>query len=272
MLCLGKKCGLGTGANGALSGVAGMTTTINQVSTTALGTAAGSAVVLGSATGFQVGQAILLHQTQGVGAGNWELQAITALAGTTATTSGPLKNTYVAGAQAVVVPQYTTVNLPATSVLNAPAWNGSVGGILTFMANGAVTVTGSIDMKGQGFRGPNHTSGCFPGLAPNLRSAACVFTNGFAGESSAGPSVASLQSGNNGAANGAGGGGGSKGQDCSGGGGGSYGTLGGTGATGTVGCRRDRGARRRAARRAGRGGRFDLDVLPGRRWRRRRAG
>ena len=69
--------------------------------------------------------------------------------------------------------------------LTAPAWNGATGGLLTFLANGAVTLAGVVDMGGKGFRGADHSGACFPGPLPN-RYPACAYSNGFYGESASG--------------------------------------------------------------------------------------
>ena len=138
-LCRGSKCGLGSGSGGPIEVKAGMTLTINTVSTSVAGTAGATTMTFTSGVGFAPGNSLLIHQSQGTNAGVWELQTLTGLAGSTATVGTKLKNTYTAGAQAVLVPEFTTVAVDATAVLNAPAWNGGSGGILAFMANGAVS-------------------------------------------------------------------------------------------------------------------------------------
>ena len=229
-LCGGGKCGLGSGGDGPLAVPAAMTRTVNTVATAATGAKDGSTLTLASATGFAAGQVVFVHQTQGTGAGNHELNRIADLAGTTATLANPLRNTYAAGAQAVAVPQYTTVSVAATGTLLAPAWDGTKGGILVFQASGAVTIDGTVSMNGRGFRGGGDAINCYP-MAPS-----CNVNHGRYGESMTGTSTFSVQDANGfGGNNGSGGGGGTRGQDCAAGGGGSYGTIGTTGATGTLG-------------------------------------
>jgi hypothetical protein len=213
----------------------GEQSTINTTSTSASGAAGGQGLTLGSATGFSVGQTLLVQQVQGANAGQWELAIVTQLAGPSATLATPLTNTYSntggATAQAVVVPQFTTVDLPANSVLTAPAWNGTSGGVLAFQATGAVTIEGSITMTGNGFRGFSHAKTCLPSLACGKTP-----TNGFAGESIAGPAIESSVANGLGVANANGGGGGTYGQDCAEGGGGAYGTAGVNGPNGSLGA------------------------------------
>lgn len=156
---------LGSGIDGVLS-VSG-TVTINTVRSGATGTAGASAVVVSSATGFAIGQRAIVHQTLGTNAGLWEIVEISGVTGATLSTAAPLVNSYSSSgsdrAQVVVMPQYTGVSVPAGATLTAPAWDGTTGGILAFLANGNVALTGSgrISMDARGFRGgaAGNTSG-----------------------------------------------------------------------------------------------------------------
>ena len=194
---------------------------INSIGSSIVGTAGAKTLTLATPTGFMLGQTLLVQQVQGTNAGQWELAIVTALSNGVATLAAPLVNTYSSNApsaaQAVVVPQYTTVDVPASVTLSAPAWNGTVGGVLAFQATGAVTVEGSISMTGHGFRGYSHALICEFGNACTANP-----YNGFTGESVAGPSAASIIANELGAANANGGGGGTFGQDCAAGGGGAY--------------------------------------------------
>jgi Cys-rich repeat protein len=220
-VCAAGVCSVptvGNGADGALT--TNGATTINQVLSPAAGTAGQSTLALAAPAGFRVGQTILIHQTQGADAGAWELNFIVALAANTATLLTPLKISYsnagVNRAQAVVVPQYTSVTIGGAGTLTAPAWNGSVGGILALQATGTVTVGGTVTMTARGFRGSSH--GCTRRCA-----------TGVTGESASGPGGVSRSN------NGAGGGAGTGGQDCGMGGGGGHGTVG-AGGPGGINC------------------------------------
>jgi hypothetical protein len=184
-----------------------------------------------SGFGFQAGQVVLFHQTQGTGAGAWELGTVVAAPGSTLTLLQPLQNTYTSDAgsdhaQVIVVPQYAGA-MSVSGTLTAPAWNGTTGGILVFMDSGAVSVSGTINMSAAGFRG-----GGFANTAANCDTH-CIF--GVQGESAVGVgtnggnTLAALTS------NGAGGGGGAKGQDCGMGAGGAYATAGTSGVNNTNG-------------------------------------
>lgn len=230
LLCSGNKCGLGSGADGALIVPVGMTQTINQLASPVTGNKLTNQLTVASTTGMAKGQILFIHQTQGSGAGNSELNQIVELNATTVTLARALTTDYSTGAQAVVVPQYTNVTVSATATLTAPAWDGMKGGILVFLASGAVNVDGTLSMLGRGFRGAGMSGVCFPG-APG-----CLLNHGRFGESEAGPSNFSAMNNNGkGMNSGGGGGGGTRGQDCAAGGGGSYGTVGAAGADGSLG-------------------------------------
>ncbi len=213
----------GNGTAGAFPGSG----SINGAATTATGTAGTTAAAAPGASGlFNAGDVVLFHQSQGGTTGVWELNTVVSTTGAGVTLLQPLVNTYSAGAQVLKVPQYNGA-MNVTGALTAPAWNGSTGGILAFMDNNAVTVTGTINMSGSGFRG-----GGFANTAANC-DMHCQF--GVQGESTLG---AGTNGGNTVAAlmnNGAGGGGGGQGQDCGMGAGGAYGAVGAIGGNNTGG-------------------------------------
>ena len=196
------------------------TVTINTIASPATGTASASALTLTKPSGFKSGQAIFIHQSQGSGAGKWEVNRVSSVASGVVTTLKPLKNSYSTSgkdrAQAVVMPNYTTLSVPSGSTLTAPAWNGTTGGVLALQASTSVTVGGSVFMAGRGFRGPAR-----PGKN---------YTAAVQGEGQLGMGVTSI------AANGSGGGGGGR-TNCEccwagSGGGGGHGAAGGTGSSG----------------------------------------
>ncbi|MFZ4848507.1 MAG: CARDB domain-containing protein [Caldilinea sp.] len=105
------------------------------------------------------GDAVLIHQTQGSGAGCWEMnRAASDYVGGTATIqmAVPLKCNYASGgsnrAQVLRVPQYSTCNVTGT-VTPLYAWNGSTGGIFAVMCRKDMTVLGGINASGYGYRG-----------------------------------------------------------------------------------------------------------------------
>ena len=100
------------------------------------------------------------------GAGRYEFVTVTGTdtaAGAVQVDScgGGVRNAYSAAAhtQVVRVPQYTTLTVQLAGSIIAPAWNGSVGGIVAVHAQNSVSLSGNIDVSARGFR---------PGLLDNL--------------------------------------------------------------------------------------------------------
>lgn len=139
----------GDGSDGALT-ISSDTTDapIDSACTATQGTTSISATNVSFATG----QKILVHQTRGSGVGLREERVIASYTAGTITTTEPLTNAYVSGAQVIVIKEYTAVTINSTKTLTAKAWNGTVGGVLVFKCSGATTVTGTITATGKGFR------------------------------------------------------------------------------------------------------------------------
>lgn len=139
---------------------AGQTVFANTVQTWV--TASGTTATVGSSDEFYLGDEVLFHQTQGsANVGKWEQAVITAMNGTSWTLDHSLTNAYSssgAHAQVIKVPQYTSVTVQSGGTLTALPWNGSTGGILVFRSDGTVTIDGSVDMSGKGYRGGRSTS------------------------------------------------------------------------------------------------------------------
>lgn len=175
----------------------------------------GSTTLTLTSAGFSNGDLILIHQTRGTGAGQWEINKVVSGGGTTSLTlDKALQYTYTdsgaSQAQAVKIPRYTDVTVPSGATWTVPSWNGDTGGILVLAAKGTVTPTGTISASGKGYRG-----GGIPGSA----------SSGEQGEGTSGAGGTASQS-----ANGSGGGAGLVGSGSRAGGGG-----GGNGATGSTG-------------------------------------
>ena len=122
------------------------------------GSAGGTALTVSSASGvFQPGQRILIHQTRGTGAGDWELNTLQSYALGNIVSVDALSHTYstsgASAAQVLVVPEYTDVTVDPGVTVSAKPWDGAKGGIVAFFANGTVTVDGTISADGRGFRG-----------------------------------------------------------------------------------------------------------------------
>lgn len=106
---------------------------------------------------FAPGQCILIHQTRGSGAGNWELNKILSYSAGTIVLKYPLQNTYsdsgASQAQVIVLKQYLSVTVNAGVTWAAKQWNGDTGGILAFLCKGTVNIIGNWSADNAGFIG-----------------------------------------------------------------------------------------------------------------------
>ena len=103
------------------------------------------------------GDLVLIHQSRGSGAGNWEInKAVTDLSGSgTLGLINPLKFNYITNpvidspdkAQIIRVPQYSTCNINGT-VTPLSGWNGEVGGIFVVACQGSALISGNIVNSG----------------------------------------------------------------------------------------------------------------------------
>lgn len=112
---------------------------------------------------FAAGKPVLIHQTRGTGAGNWELNQIDSYTAGTITLKKVLQNTYTdsgdSQAQVIQLKQYKNFTQNTGHTLTAKAWDGNVGGIIAFLAKGTVTIEGSISAIARGYRGNANSSG-----------------------------------------------------------------------------------------------------------------
>lgn len=194
----------GDGRSGSAAGVSG---TVNTYATC---TATAGTRTVTTALSVSIGDQVVLIQSRGTGVGGWEIvQAETASVAGAFTTTTALDNSYVSGAQAILIPLYTTGALGAVT---AQSWNGSTGGIGFIIGNGvisgAVSLVGSVNDSNTGVFAWVGTGG----FAGGPRDTAGQ--NAFQGEGTIG-----IGATGNTAANGSGGGTGSTGNTVGGGGG-----------------------------------------------------
>lgn len=197
----------GDGSEGNLSVSSGQTVYVDDVRSTLSASSSGTILNLTSTTGFGAGQEVLVHQSSGPAAGQYEFATIASIGSGTVTLQSTLQYGYtedsISRAQVERVHHYHDVLVQNGGILTAHAWDGTSGGIMAWRANGNLTVSlgGTIDLSGKGFRGGMYT----------------LNATAFQGEGTGGPGAQNyLPNGN-------------------GGGGGAYNTGGGGGGNGTPG-------------------------------------
>jgi hypothetical protein len=185
------SAGTGNGVSGAFDpSTSGY---INEVAPVTTATAGSSSITIGTriATGYATNGAsggqttanavnfgssrlIMIIQSKGYGGtansgdqtpidlssnqtGRWEIARISgAVSGSTVNLTAPLAYTYTTGAQIVSIPEFTTMNIVASRVISARPWNGSTGGVIAFLVQGAIATansTSSINANAAGLRG-----------------------------------------------------------------------------------------------------------------------
>ncbi|WP_225888062.1 adventurous gliding motility protein AgmC [Myxococcus xanthus] len=162
--------GRGDGSSGALTINAANPPINTYTRVTAAAPAGQSFVTVESSAGFAVGNLVMVFQATGLAApasgsqapvnltggpvGRWELSRIQSLTATRLNFTQSLTVAFGAtGTQAIRVPEYTSVTVNAAGSITAQPWNGTTGGVLAFLSQGAVNNAGAIHADGQGFRG-----------------------------------------------------------------------------------------------------------------------
>jgi uncharacterized protein (TIGR03382 family) len=167
--------GLGSGRNGALS-VTTAGNIINSYTQVTGPLAPGDTSLpvgtcLGAVSCFSAGELVMVLQTTGIvpepasgaagplditndAVGRWEFARLASVSGSTLTLTAPLVHSYAANVtQVIKVPEYTTVTVSSTGRIVPLPWNGSVGGVIAFLATGTVNNAGQITANATGFRG-----------------------------------------------------------------------------------------------------------------------
>jgi hypothetical protein len=135
---------------------------VNFSSTVSTAVGATSIIVSSTPTGLAVGDKIMIINLQGTSGnysnvGKYEIKTVTGIATTTVAFVGQtLTNAYDGTTQSIMVqrvPQYTTVNVNSGKSFSPSVWNGTKGGVLAFMANGTVTISGTLSVDGLGYSG-----------------------------------------------------------------------------------------------------------------------
>jgi hypothetical protein len=133
--------GLGSGKDGNLN-VTSATPMTNAVAALT-GTAGTKTPTLDAVSTFQNADLVLIIQSRGSGAGNWELNRIASGGGsTTPTLTFDLKNNYVSGAQIVEMKEYFNVSISGAGSLSPnQAWDTVRGGIMAFFVKGTISMS-----------------------------------------------------------------------------------------------------------------------------------
>ncbi|MFN8444595.1 MAG: PKD domain-containing protein [Caldilineaceae bacterium] len=172
----------GDGRDGNLTVITGSTVTINLVHTNV--NASGMAAIVSSSSGFAIGDLVLLHQTQGTSnVGRWEVATIANISDNTWTFTKQLQYIYsssLSKAQVIKIPQYRNVTVQSGATLTAPAWDGSTGGIIVFLANESVLVAGTVNAKGADGATAGGSSAALGGLGIGFKGGSTI---GQAGQS-----------------------------------------------------------------------------------------
>ena len=144
--------GFGTGFSGDL--VISSNTTSHSFQYACTGTIDTNTLSVAHGGNAGAGLFVLIHQTMGTGAGNWELNKVTgAPDNNSVSLAYPLTNTYGTGAQMAFVFQQTSITLNSGITWTPPSYTGTTGGILAYISNGPININGTITVLGCGFRG-----------------------------------------------------------------------------------------------------------------------
>lgn len=197
----------GDGSDGALTISAN--TTEAPIDSAATATS-GTLVISATNASFAGGQVIVIMQMRGSGAGTWERSSILSYTAGTIHTQNALMGTYTAVSQVRVFKQYTNVTVDITKTYTTKAWNGTVGGMLGFIASGTFTYNGTVSANGgagANGAGGGGEGGGFRGGDPTLEPSIPA----FCGEGTGGASAQQTGANGNGGGGGSGSGGGAAG-------------------------------------------------------------
>ncbi|MCP3161380.1 Ig-like domain-containing protein [Myxococcus qinghaiensis] len=161
--------GLGAGRDEALTVQAHESRVINSyAAVTAALNKGDHELRVDAAEGFAAGDLVMVLQTVGVGPvrassvatftfgpreqspeGVWELARVARVRGGLLTLTRPLLNDFVPfSTQVIRVPEYTSVTIHPTGELKARSWSGTSGGVVAFLASGALHNGGTITASG----------------------------------------------------------------------------------------------------------------------------
>lgn len=147
----------GDGHDGALTISADTNQSVSNAGCS--GSAATKTLTLDSAQSFADGDVVLIWQTRGTGAGQWEINKIVSGGGTTTLTllldlNYDYANSGASQAQVYELKEYTTVVVDSGKTWSPnQQWDENKGGLLPFAAKLSATFTGKYSTNGYGFLG-----------------------------------------------------------------------------------------------------------------------
>lgn len=162
----------------------GIDTDVNPTKTnlTANATIGATSIQVTNGTGFLAGDLIMIYQAQGAeikttvddetwgsitnmqNAGGYEFVEVAGVVGTTITLKTGLDKGYTFSrtintvtfpdlVQIIKVPRYQALTVGTGATISPAPWNGKTGGVTVIEVNGDLTLNGTIDVTGKGFRG-----------------------------------------------------------------------------------------------------------------------
>ena len=141
--------GFGSGKDGAAP-ASGTYTSENQ---SCSGNAGSTTLTCGGT--FVLGDQILIQQSRGTGAYEFEVNYVISDNGANLTLLYPLVNTYTDSgapqAQVVKLNEYNGGDISGTLI--SSAWNSNIGGIMAFLCDGELTISGNANVNSKGFVG-----------------------------------------------------------------------------------------------------------------------
>jgi hypothetical protein len=150
----GPPISVGTGKDGALS-VSTVVYTDDVRTTLAMAVLSGSTMLhVADATGFAMGDEIVVMQMTGANAGQHETVVVESTLSTQLLVT-PLEYSYEGKVQIIRVPNYAMVTVMDGGVITAHAWDGATGGVVFFRASSGLVVEqgGAISATELGFAG-----------------------------------------------------------------------------------------------------------------------
>ncbi len=122
----------------------------------------GSTALLATNASFAAGQIVLVIQmtdSSTTTAGTWQRNKISSYTAGTITLDQSLNASYGSKAQVLVLKQYTTVTVNTGITWTAKSWDGTVGGILSFLANTSFTNNSNSIVSANGNAASGGTGG-----------------------------------------------------------------------------------------------------------------